>query len=214
MRRPLPIIPLRLQTLTNLSVVCWLAMSIGLSNINRWIFVNYPFDYPILLTTLHVLSAFLFGSYVIRFTPMGAAFGEGSERLKLPPSLYGKVFILSIVFSASIACGNIALRYLYVSFVKMISATTPLVTVVLYRMMFNRNFDFFVNSSMVPLCFGSMLCTVGEVNFSALGFIAALMSTVLRGLKSILQGEFVADLAVNQISVIAHKCYHIMSKEL
>ena len=187
MNKPLPIIPIKLQTMANLSMVSWLVLSISLANVNRWVFVYEPFDYPILLTTLHVLANFLFGSFIIFFTPMGAIV-EG-DAMKIPPNLYHKVVILGVVHTASIACGNIALRYLYVSFVKMIFAMTPFVTVLLYHMVFNRKFDIFVTLSMVPLCVGSMLCTMGEINFSVLGFLAAVTSTVLRGLKSILQGK-------------------------
>ena len=36
-------------------------------------------------------------------------------------------------------------------------------------------------------CGGVMLCTAGELNFHALGFAAVVASTLLRGVKSILQ---------------------------
>ena len=175
--------------MTYLAISGWLVMSIGLSNVNKWVFSQEQFSYPLFLTMLHMLSACIFGSVAIRYTPLGAAFGEGNDRLRIPPNSTLKILILSVVFTLAIALGNIALRHLYISFLKMVFALTPLVTVVLSRVFFNRPVDNYVLMSMVPLCFGSMLCITGEVNFSIYGFLAAMAATVLRALKSLLQGH-------------------------
>ena len=43
--------------------------------------------------------------------------------------------------------------------------------------------------SMLPMCGGVMLCTVGELNFNVIGFAAVVSATLLRGVKSIMQGK-------------------------
>ena len=179
---------LHIQTMTYLAITGWLFMSIGLSNINKWVFSEEHFSYPLFLTTLHMLSSCIFGSVAIRYTPLGAAFGEGNDRLRMPPKSTLKIFILSVVFTLAIAFGNIALQHLYISFLKMVFALTPLVTVGLSRLCFQRPVDSYVLMSMVPLCCGSMFCITGEVNFSVFGFVAAVAATILRALKSLLQG--------------------------
>ncbi|XP_071790641.1 uncharacterized protein [Asterias amurensis] len=195
---------LHIQTMTYLAITGWLFMSIGLSNINKWVFSEEHFSYPLFLTTLHMLSSCIFGSVAIRYTPLGAAFGEGNDRLRMPPKSTLKIFILSVVFTLAIAFGNIALQHLYISFLKMVFALTPLVTVGLSRLCFQRPVDSYVLMSMVPLCCGSMFCITGEVNFSIFGFVAAVAATILRALKSLLQGVLLKEQRIDSIRLLYH----------
>eukprot|EP00057_Strongylocentrotus_purpuratus_P004310 XP_003728442.1 PREDICTED: solute carrier family 35 member E4 [Strongylocentrotus purpuratus] len=196
----------RIHLWTYLSMAGWLTLNICLTNINKWLFMSYGFPYPLFVTALHMLSTAIFGFVVIRFTPFGAAYGEGNARLKFAPHLSPKIFILSVVSTVSIACGNIALKHLYVSFVKMIMAVTPLATVIILKVLFGREFDQFVYLSMLPLCFGSLLCTIGEVNFSVFGFIAAFTATLLRAGRSVLQGVLLKDERIDSVRLLYHIC--------
>ena len=179
----------RINLWTYLSMASWLVMNTCLANVNKWLFLSFSFPYPLFITALHMLCTAVFGFIVIRFTPIGAAYGDGNDRLKLPPQLRPKILILSVISAVSIACGNLALKHLYISFVKMILAMTPLATVLISRLLLGREYDQFTYLSMVPLCFGAVLCTIGEVNFSIFGFVAAFTATMLRAGKCVLQGE-------------------------
>ncbi|XP_022101072.1 UDP-URONIC ACID TRANSPORTER 1-like [Acanthaster planci] len=193
-----------IRTMTYLVMSGWILASIGLSNINKWLFNEERFSYPVFLTTLHMLSACLFGSVVLRYTPLGAAFGEGNARLQLPPGLTLRILVLSVVFTSAVTLGNIALRHLYISFLKMVFALSPLVTVLLSRALFQRPVNNYVYMSMVPLCFGSMLCITGEVNFNVYGFLAAVGATILRALKSLLQGVLLKEQRIDSIRLLYH----------
>ncbi|XP_071485338.1 uncharacterized protein [Diadema antillarum] len=196
----------RINLWTYLSMVSWVTMNICLTNVNKWLFMSYGFPYPLFITSLHMLCTAAFGFIVIRFTPLGAVYGEGNERLKLPPHLTPKILILSVVSTVSIACGNIALKHLYVSFVKMILAMTPLATVVISKVLLGRQFDIFTYLSMLPLCFGSFLCTVGEVNFSIFGFVAAFTATLLRAGRCVLQGVLLKEERIDSVRLLYHIC--------
>ncbi|XP_038059311.1 probable sugar phosphate/phosphate translocator At5g05820 [Patiria miniata] len=196
--------PPHIQTMAYLAMAGWIMASIGLSNINKWLFDEEHFRYPVFLTMLHMFSACLFGSVVLRYTPLGAAFGEGNARLQIPPRLTVRILVLSIVFTLAVTLGNIALRHLYISFLKMVFALSPLVTVMLSRIFFHRPVDNYIYMSMVPLCFGSMMCVTGEVNFNIYGFLAAVGATVLRALKSILQGVLLKEQRIDSIRLLYH----------
>ena len=158
--------------------------------------------------------------------------------------LCAQVRTLSIAFCASVACGNIALSYIYVSFAQMVSAASPLFTIALMYTMGGKvsshmpqpqrppprlqapcargrigavavalthslpapstpantpvrpvpptpaqRYTPSAYASMVPMCGGVMLCTAGELNFNLIGFVAVVSSTLLRGVKSIIQGR-------------------------
>ena len=48
-------------------------------------------------------------------------------------------------------------------------------------------------ASMVPMCGGVMMCTAGELNFHWLGFLCVVLATLLRGVKSIIQGRLLTS---------------------
>ncbi|XP_002734984.1 uncharacterized protein LOC100369320 [Saccoglossus kowalevskii] len=186
------------------SVLGWLFLNISIYNVNKWIFVNYSYNFPIVLTTLHMLALFVTQTVIIRFTPLGLAYGEGDDRLKIQPHLKRKIFVLSVAFCISIASGNIALKYLYVSFVKMTTATTPVITVLMSHFIFNFHHNKYVYVSMAPLVMGSLLCTFGEVNFHLIGFVAAVVSTVLRSTKTILQAILLKEERIDSVRLLYH----------
>ncbi|XP_070571916.1 uncharacterized protein [Ptychodera flava] len=194
----------------HLSIIGWLLLNIAMSNVNKWIFVQYNFNYPIILTTLHMITLFVVQSVIIRFTPFGAAYGDGDDRLKIPPHLSRKVSILSLAFCISIACGNIALKYLYVSFLKMLMATSPAVTVAMSRLVFDYKHDLYVYYSMAPLVVGGLICTFGELNFSYIGFLAAVVALLLRSTKSILQGVLLKEEKLDSVRLLYHMSFPSM----
>ncbi|CAH1233147.1 SLC35E4 [Branchiostoma lanceolatum] len=193
-----------IRFMTYASILAWFALGIGMTNVNKWILSHHSFPYPLFLTTLHMLASFLVDYVVIRFTDLGAAYGEPDKRLQLPKQLERKILILSVVFSTSVALGNVGLNYLYVSFTKMIAATAPLFTIILARVLMGVRPSKYVYCSMVPICMGALLNTVGEVNFHMLGFIATLLSTILRAAKSILQGVLLKDERMDSIRLLYH----------
>ncbi|XP_019614659.1 PREDICTED: probable sugar phosphate/phosphate translocator At5g04160 isoform X1 [Branchiostoma belcheri] len=204
-----------IRLMTYASILAWFALGVGMANVNKWILSHHSFPYPLFLTTLHMLASFLVDYFVIRFTDLGAAYGDPETRLKLPKQLEKKILILSVVFSTSVALGNVGLNYLYVSFTKMIAATAPLFTIILARVLMGVRFPVirdvvcnrpskYVYCSMVPICMGALLNTVGEVNFHMLGFMATLLSTILRAAKSILQGVLLKDERMDSIRLLYH----------
>ena len=75
----------------------------------------------------------------------------------------------------------------------MVSAATPLFTIILMRTMAGRKYSTGAYLSMIPMCGGVMMCVGGEINFHALGFAAVVASALLRGVKSILQGWLLTE---------------------
>jgi len=76
-----------------------------------------------------------------------------------------------------------------VSFAQMITASSPFFTMVLMYAMAGKRYSRAAYASMLPMCGGVMLCTAGELNFSMVGFVTVVASTLLRGVKSIVQGR-------------------------
>ena len=168
---------------TAASVVSWFLLNIAIGNLNGWILKHHGFSYPVVLTAVHMLCCWLL-SAVCLVTILPPA-----DPRPTPVGTVAKVRTLALAFCASVALGNIALRYIYVSFAQMVSAASPFFTMLLMGAMVGKRYSLAQYSAIVPMCGGVMMCTVGEINFHMLGFTAVVASTLLRGVKSILQGR-------------------------
>ena len=149
---------------------------------NGWI-LRDGFSYPVLLTTVHMICC-----WALAGASLVACMRQPDARPAQARAI-AKVKRLSLSFCASVACGNIALQYIYVSFAQMVTAAGPLFTIGLMYSMAGKRYSKEAYASMIPMCGGVMLCTAGEINFNWLGFAAVVTATLLRGVKSIIQGR-------------------------
>ena len=115
------------QVRTWLVVAAWFALNITMGNLNGWILKHHGFAYPAALTMVHMVVG-----WAMSIPCLLTCMRPENPRAASPQTVR-KVQTLAFVFCASVACGNIALRYIYVSFAQMVSAATPLFTIVLMR---------------------------------------------------------------------------------
>merc|ERR1712232_1036115 len=106
-------------------VVSCFAISVGLMNCMKYIYLTYQFHYPIWLTATHMAVSYLVAVAGIFL------FGLVPDRRVLTFTEQVKVVVpFSVLGASSIACGNAALLFLYPSFHEMLQNLTPLWTVV------------------------------------------------------------------------------------
>ena len=132
---------------TALIVCCWFALNVAIGNINGWVLKRRAFNYPVLLTVVHMLVCRVLAGLLL-VTVM-----RRPEARPVPAPALAKVRRLSLAFCASVACGNIALRYIYVSFAQMVTAAGPLFTMGLMYSMAGKKYspgDSSVPASIAP----------------------------------------------------------------
>ncbi|XP_064619185.1 uncharacterized protein LOC135482766 [Lineus longissimus] len=181
-----------------IAVAGWFILGISISNLNKFILTSFEFNFPIALTAIQMLTSFCINHFLLTMTPLRI------YNTPLPGKVMGQIYILSALFSGSIALGNVGLKYLYVSFAKMIMATSPAVTVVLAKCMTGIQLTQSTYTSLIPLCGGTILCAVGEVNFHWAGFAAMIGSTVLRAFRSLFEGRLLKEEKVNSLALLYH----------
>lgn len=152
-----------------------------IANMNKWIFSRYTFRYPAILTLLHMISCYALSRITLSRR-------ENYRLRALSPHTSLAVLQLSLVFVASVAAGNAALKYIHISFAQAFGATAPLWTVVLSVMITRKSYTPGVYASLGVIFVGMVLTTTGEVNFDSFGFVLVLIATVTRALKSVMQG--------------------------
>lgn len=98
-----------------------------------------------------------------------------------------KIVPLALCFAISVAMGNMSLKYIYPSFSQMLSSVSPLVTVVMAMAIRHKRYNAWTWISMPVICGGLLVCSTEEVNFDLTGASFAVLATVLRATKSVMQ---------------------------
>jgi drug/metabolite transporter (DMT)-like permease len=186
--KPSSMLPLSVDVHTFAAVVGWFVFNISIANVNKWIFTNYDFRYPVFLTLIHMVCSMILSAISIR---------GGWYPLKEIPTWSKwcqKILPLAVIFCASIVAGNIGLKYIFVSYAQIITATTPLFTVIVTRIMCpNSTMKWEIYLSMLPIAGGVGLASWQEADFNLFGCLAIIVATALRAVKSVWQGILMSD---------------------
>ncbi|PYH29593.1 SDR family oxidoreductase [Aspergillus neoniger CBS 115656] len=159
-------------TLGILSWVFWSNLTILF---NKWVIESTEFRYPIILTTWHLVFATLATQLLARTTSML----DGRKRMRMDGRTYVRMIIpIGILYSGSLVCSNIVYLYLNVSFIQMLKACGPIVTLLTSWAWHVKtpSLESFLN--ILLIAFSVALAVAGEVQFSWLGVIYQLASLV------------------------------------
>ncbi|XP_061458354.1 solute carrier family 35 member E4 [Rhineura floridana] len=178
------------------TILVWLATGTTMSSLNKWIFAIHNFRYPVLLSSLHMLTAVVVGNPLARLRAGGA----GSPTLS--PEAKARIFLLSMTFCASVAFGNLGLNYVQLDFAQMVYTTTPLFTLALSKVLLGKCHHPLQYAAMVPICLGASLSIVGEVHFDQAGCCFLFAATFLRGLKSIQQSTLLQEERLDSLTLL------------
>ncbi|KAF4752054.1 hypothetical protein FOZ63_023582 [Perkinsus olseni] len=160
--------------------------SVSMMNSVKYIQTSLNYPYPLFISAMHMLWSFGACGLYLR-CDMGTL-----QRYSLSQYLH-KIVPIALFSSASIACGNLALKYIYPSFNELLQQTSAAVTVVVGVFIFGKRYNFATYFSMLPVCGGAILCGHGEVNFVLLGALFAIGSVFFRALKNTMQGDLLNE---------------------
>ncbi|RDH27091.1 integral membrane protein [Aspergillus welwitschiae] len=157
-------------TLGILSWVFWSNLTILF---NKWVIESTEF--PIILTTWHLIFATLATQLLARTTTML----DGRKKIRMDGRTYVRMIIpIGILYSGSLVCSNIVYLYLNVSFIQMLKACGPIVTLLTSWAWHVKtpSLESFLN--ILLIAFSVALAVAGEVQFSWLGVTYQLASLV------------------------------------
>ncbi|XP_074149764.1 solute carrier family 35 member E4 [Sminthopsis crassicaudata] len=174
------------------TVLVWLVAGTGMSSLNKWIFAVHGFRYPLLLSALHMLAAVLVGY------PLAGRRARGP----LAARARRRVFLLSLTFCATMACGNLGLTYVHLDFAQMVYTTTPLFTLALSRALLGKRHHPLQYAAMGPICLGAACSIMGEMHFHRAGCCFLFAATFLRGLKSVQQSVLLREERLDSVALL------------
>ena len=181
----------------------WMCVSSGLVMLNKHILSGLRFEYPLTLCSLGMLfsglvSAMLFKGMGIGkatetepMTPASGSGGEGNsssiEKSKsdaMSWEEYARTILpIGLASSLTLYWGNYAYLWLSVSFIQMLKAFTPVVTMVVLFAFGMEKFESNLILSVVLMTLGTALASYGETDFSVVGFVSMAISEVMEALK-------------------------------
>lgn len=190
---------------TAVVVAAWFVLNIAMGSSTKWLYIHgtvcrhkmiedpsaepdcVHYKFPLAITVLHMGFSWA-TCYVwlhqFRGVSRTSHWSFDKQRKTIAP--------LALVFALSVAMGNLSLQYIYPSFNQMLGSMSPLITVVMAVGIEGKRFNMWTWLSMPVLCGGLGLCSAEEVNFHWLGAIFCMGATILRGLKSIMQGSIMS----------------------
>lgn len=163
-----------------LSIAQWWFFNVATVILNKYIFQELKFSFPLTLSTVHFIISAI-GAYlflrVLKLRPL--------IEVK-PGDQWTRVLPMAVVFCINIVLGNVSLSSIPVSFMQTIKSFTPATTVILQRLVWGRHFDVRVYLSLLPVVGGIVLTSVTELSFVWKGFIAAMLGCFVTSTKTIL----------------------------
>ena len=169
---------------------------------NKWVLSKLHFDFPWLLSAIHIgisgLGSYFCALYFKLGSESAAAEGDQSassiERSQtkgsgLSRSDYLKLFAFSLLYTINISISNVSLNYVSLSFHQIVRSTNPIFTIILSYFLFGTVENAWTYVSLVPVVVGVCLATIGEyehaIAFDALGFFLTLFGVLLSAVKGI-----------------------------
>ncbi|KAI8613377.1 triose-phosphate transporter family-domain-containing protein [Chytriomyces sp. MP71] len=185
-------------------VTFYFFMNLGLTIFNKIILKFFNFRFPWLLTAVHSIGSYLGCVYIIK-----VARTVKPEVPLTAPRDQLIVLLFSVLYNVNIAVSTITLDMVSLAFHQIVRSTNPAVTILLEWMFLSKwkngvGFDIFSSLSLVIIGVG--LATIGDYEFTAIGFIATFFGTVLSAVKGITTNTLLAGngLKFHPIELVWH----------
>lgn len=85
----------------------------------------------------------------------------------------------------NIAMSNVSLAMVSIPFHQIMRSTTPVFTVLIHRLYYNRTYSYSTYLALIPLVSGVGLATYGDYYFTTLGFVCTLLGALLAAVKTV-----------------------------
>ncbi|KAK8055925.1 hypothetical protein PG993_001152 [Apiospora rasikravindrae] len=162
-------------------VASWIIFSNLTIIFNKWLLDTAGF--PIILTTLHLITATVLTQVLARFTPLL------NSRHSVP--LTGRIYLRAILpigmlYTASLVCSNLSYLFLSVSFLQMLKAFAPATTLLISWGMGITSPQMTVFYNVLVIVFGVLVSSLAETQFNWLGFVFALGGTLAESMRLLL----------------------------
>ncbi|KAK1835852.1 putative solute carrier family 35 member C2 [Podospora conica] len=164
-------------------IASWIFFSNSTILFNKWIIDNRGFKYPAILTCWHLVFATAATQILSRTTTLL----DGRKKVQMTGRVYLRAIVpIGLLYSASLVCSNMVYLYLSVAFIQMLKSAAP-VAVLLTAWAWGvekPSMKRFANVSVIVA--GVALASLGEINFSMVGFLFQVGGIVFEAMRLIM----------------------------
>lgn len=160
----------------------WLSINIGTTLLNKAMFSNFYFPYPITLSFIHMIFTFTFSWIVMTI--------ENDKMKDLTWNQHGMLAAFSLLFALNILAGNIGIKYVTVALGQVVRASIPGITMILSIMILKKRYTFKHTLAVSVVIFGVAMATYGDLQFHLFGFLVLVAGCFLSSFKSITTSLF------------------------
>ncbi|KAF4236401.1 hypothetical protein CNMCM6457_002383 [Aspergillus fumigatiaffinis] len=150
-----------------LDVLSWIFWSNATILLNKWIINSTAFHYPILLTCWHLVFATIVTQVLARTTRLL----DGRRNIPMDARMYCRSILpIGLLYCGTLVCSNMVYLYLNISFIQMLKAAGPVVTLITSWSwkVAKPSIGAFINILIITLSVA--MAVSGEIRFSWLGF--------------------------------------------
>jgi len=159
--------------------LCWACTSSALIFLNNHLLRDHGFSYPMMLCSMGVFS-----SWTISFSLVRAGKVKLQHEATVTPRWYLKHIVpIGGLGAVSLGFGNYVYLYLSVSFIQMLKAAVPAVTLLVMTTAGLEKLHGTTLAGVVVVTLGTFIAVYGEVKFSAIGVIMMLTSEFAEAIR-------------------------------
>jgi drug/metabolite transporter (DMT)-like permease len=177
----------------------WTLNNIGVTLLNKAAFATVDFHYPYALSAIHMFCNALGSQFVLKTTSQNNANNANNSatttaKSKQPLDASGRRRILafSLLFSLNIAIGNVSLQHVSVNFNQVMRSLVPALTMAM-GLALGKPIAKARQWAVLPIVIGVAMACLGEMTFSAIGFVYTVACVVLAALKVVASGELLTN---------------------
>jgi hypothetical protein len=164
-------------------IALWIALSSSVILFNKWVLSTAKFNFPLFLTTWHMVFATAMTQGLAKFTTIL----DSRHKVPMTPSTYARAIVpIGIMFSLSLICGNLAYLYLSVSFIQMLKATNAVVTLFATWAFGIAPANFKTLGNVAIIVIGVVIASFGEIKFDMLGFLIQCGGIIFEALRLVM----------------------------
>ncbi|KAI5459052.1 triose-phosphate transporter family-domain-containing protein [Mariannaea sp. PMI_226] len=164
-------------------IALWIFMSSSVILFNKWVLSTAKFDFPLFLTTWHMVFATAITQIMSRFTTTL----DSRHKVPMNPTIYAKSIVpIGVMFSFSLICGNLAYLYLSVSFIQMLKATNAVATLLATWAFRIAPPNLKVLGNVATIVVGVVIASFGEVKFNLVGFTYQVCGILFEALRLVM----------------------------
>lgn len=180
-------------------ILSWITCGISMIMFNKAILSTWGFRFPCFLTMWHCIFSTILTQILARTTDLFPAVKKGVMTKGI---LISRLVPMSMCFAVGLVFGNATYRYLSVSFIQMLKACTPVPLLLMYFMAGKETFSVTQLVIVVMISAGVVLASIGEMEFSFIGFVLQWIAILSDCLQKLLMDIFLKDLELDSLSLL------------